>query len=91
MQLESFLTTIGPENVAFLRSLKIHVPLWYQTVQERFLERALLNITFVTQDRGGRRERDNIRKDRMTACALSLEHRDLDFHDQMFPIPRSWF
>ncbi|KAM3420119.1 hypothetical protein BST61_g3421 [Cercospora zeina] len=45
MQLESFLATIKPHNVAHLRSLEIHVPLWHRGMAEDYLEGALLDLT----------------------------------------------
>ncbi|CAK4023415.1 Hypothetical predicted protein [Lecanosticta acicola] len=45
IQLESFLATIGPMNVAFLRKIDIHVPLWHQGAYEDFIEGAVLDLT----------------------------------------------
>jgi hypothetical protein len=45
MQLESFLATIGPQNVALLRNLRVHAPLWYLGLQADFLEGSILDLT----------------------------------------------
>lgn len=45
MQLESFLATIGPQNVDLLRSLRIHAPQWHNGIHEDFLEGALVDLT----------------------------------------------
>lgn len=45
IQLESFLATIGPTNVAYLRSIQIHAPLWYRGIHEDYIEGAVLDLT----------------------------------------------
>ncbi|KAF2217624.1 hypothetical protein CERZMDRAFT_92276 [Cercospora zeae-maydis SCOH1-5] len=45
MQLESFLATITTKNVAHLRSLEIHVPLWHRGMERDYLEGAILDLT----------------------------------------------
>ena len=45
MQLESFLATIGPSNIACLRSINISAPLWHLGVREDYIEGAILDLT----------------------------------------------
>ncbi|EME44152.1 hypothetical protein DOTSEDRAFT_129369 [Dothistroma septosporum NZE10] len=45
MQLESFLATIGPTNVRRIRSISVHVPLWYRGIHEDYIEGAILDLT----------------------------------------------
>lgn len=45
IQLESFLGTIGPTNVAELRNINIHAPLWYRGIHEDYIEGAVLDLT----------------------------------------------
>jgi len=45
MQLESFLITIGPTNVANLRSLQVHIPLWHFGVLHDHIDGEVLNLT----------------------------------------------
>lgn len=45
MQLESFLATIGSQNVSELRHITVHCPLWYRGIKEDYLEGAVLDLT----------------------------------------------
>ncbi|KAF7195186.1 hypothetical protein HII31_03392 [Pseudocercospora fuligena] len=45
MQLESFLATIGPQNVSLLRNVDIHAPLWHRGIHEDYVEGAMLDLT----------------------------------------------
>ncbi len=44
MVLELFLITIGPTNVARIRSLEVHVPLWHQGLTHGYIEGAILDL-----------------------------------------------
>ncbi|TKA83775.1 hypothetical protein B0A55_00020 [Friedmanniomyces simplex] len=44
MFLESFLITIGSTNVAHIRSLQIHVPLWHHRLTYGYIEGAILDL-----------------------------------------------
>jgi len=44
LQLEAFLATIGKSNVARLRSLRIHAPLWETGVNKDFVKGAVLDL-----------------------------------------------
>ena len=44
MQLESFIATIGPHNVAQVQHLRIHVPMWHRGIQEDFVDGAVMDL-----------------------------------------------
>ena len=44
MQLESFLATVGPGNVAEIQHIRIHAPVWHRGIQEDFVEGAIIDL-----------------------------------------------